>query len=349
MKRDGKQRMRMQADSDEECDDPKPKIESAVMVDGQAVSYAESFHDVCQEHLAFDYGETPPAAAMRKDRDTMEARRFSVFGEADVTKNTIAYKSINPSTPEERRQKLPYSTWKAYHNLRADPALQLDEAMLRRWPCKCPPCRAQLLQPTAAGRYKRNPECVLEPMAEGLNDWRKVKFARKAAGDAGGDASDDSDDDDALLLERADAIAEYVMPGEPGLIDAARDRKAAGDKDVGTYYSVHFKSCAYELEEDYNSPDYGVLEAGARVLKACYNDLVYGPNKTPRWYTPNPAEIVVPVELVLHASFEMAKAELPPKGASPQQRQAVRLGARVLSEADHEAAMEELRQRAGGE
>ena len=46
---------------------------------------------------------------------------------------------------------------------------------------------------------------------------------------------------------------------------------------------------------------------------------------------------------------EMAKAELPPKGASPQQRQAVKLGARVLSEADHEAAMEELRQRAGGE
>ena len=131
MKRDGKQRMRMQADSDEECDDPKPKIESAVMVDGQAVSYAESFHDVCQEHLAFDYGETPPAAAMRKDRDTMEARRFSVFGEADVTKNTIAYKSINPSTPEERRQKLPYSTWKAYHNLRADPARRACGARVR--------------------------------------------------------------------------------------------------------------------------------------------------------------------------------------------------------------------------
>ena len=26
----------------------------------------------------------------------------------------------------------------------------------------------------------------------------------------------------------------------------------------------------------------GVLKAGTRVLKACYNDLVYGPNKTPR-------------------------------------------------------------------
>ena len=76
-------------------------------------------------------------------------------------------------------------------------------------------------------------------MAEGLNDWRKVKFARKAAGDVDGDASDDSDDDDdAMLLERADAIAEHVVPGEPGLIDAAHDKKAAGDKAVGTYLAT---------------------------------------------------------------------------------------------------------------
>ena len=136
----------------------------------------------------------------------------------------------------------------------------------------------------------------------------KVKFLRMAAGDADDGASDDSDDDDAMLLERADAIAEYIVAGEPGLIDAARDKRAAGDKEVGTYYVVEFTSGAYELEKEYNSPDYGVLKAGARVLDVRYLDLVYGPDKTLRWYTPNPAKCVVPFELVLHASFGMATA-----------------------------------------
>ena len=81
-------------------------------------------------------------------------------------------------------------------------------------------------------------------------------------------------------------------------------QRAAGDREVGTYYVMEFTSGAHELEEEYNSPDYGVLYAGARVLDARrYLDLVYGPDKTPRWYTPNPAKCVVPFELVLHASF----------------------------------------------
>ena len=55
----------------------------------------------------------------------------------------------------------------------------------------------------------------------------------------------------------------------------------------------------------------------------------------------------MPVELVLHTSFEMELAALPPRGASVQQRQGVSKGAVVLAEADHEAAVEELRKRHG--
>ena len=53
--------------------------------------------------------------------------------------------------------------------------------------------------------------------------------------------------------------APFIVAGEPGLIDAARDKRAAGDKEVGTYYVVEFTRGAYELEKEYNSPDYGVL------------------------------------------------------------------------------------------
>ena len=87
----------------------------------------------------------------------------------------------------------------------------------------------------------------------------------------------------------------------------------------------------------------------AHVVNARFRDIHYpDPNREPRWYTDNvgdAGDIVVPVELVLHASFEMELATAPSRGASSQQRQGVAAGAVVLAEADHNAAMEELRQR----
>ena len=86
------------------------------------------------------------------------------------------------------------------------------------------------------------------------------------------------------------------------------------------------------------------------MLDAQYLDLSpYKPGHTPRWYVPNSATTLVPVVLVLHTSFEMEDAQLPPRGASSLQRQAVKLGAVVLSEADHDATMEELERRRGCE
>ena len=64
-----------------------------------------------------------------------------------------------------------------------------------------------------------------------------------------------------------------------------------------------------------------------------------------RWYTPNPIATVIPYELVLHAGFEMEAAELPPRGASQTQRDAVERDAVVLADADHDATMAELSMR----
>ena len=57
----------------------------------------------------------------------------------------------------------------------------------------------------------------------------------------------------------------------------------------------------------------------------------------------------MPCELLLQASFEMEAAELPPRGASSQQRQAFALGAVVLPESVHDATMEELEPQHGGD
>ena len=107
---------------------------------------------------------------------------------------------------------------------------------------------------------------------------------------------------------------------------------------------MQFTSEAYNLKRAISS-DWGTLPNGTRVIDATWLNLVYAPGHTPRWYTPNPHRVVVPVEQLLHASFEMESAELPPRGASGMQREAVKMRAVVLTEADHETIMDELKQR----
>ena len=180
--------------------------------------------------------------AKRQRLGKMSGREFHRYREADVEfRSEGEWQTVDLSTPEERKLKLPNSSWKAYHNLRADPVLRESEGRLRRWPCYCPGprgCRAQLRMPTAKERYAHNPYCVLEPMAQGLNDWKKVKFVRKQ-GD--GDGSDESDGDEAdmttmrccssVRAARCDRRP-HVMPMDYGLINAADAEDAAGAIDA---------------------------------------------------------------------------------------------------------------------
>ena len=212
--------------------------------------------------------------------------------------------------------------------------------LLCRWPCRCVACKAELAKPVGKRRM-HIPECTLEPMAQGLNDWRRLKMVPKDGGD-GGDGDSESDHEE--LLEMVDRLADTVIAGDYGAIDAATDKKAAGSDEDGRYYLVQFKSEAYDLPRAIKS-DWGTLPRGTRVIDATWLNLVYGRDHKPRWYTPNPLSVVVPVEQLLHASFEMEGAELPARGAQPMQREAVAKHAVVLSEADHEYIMEELQQR----
>ena len=89
------------------------------------------------------------------------------------------------------------------------------------------------------------------------------------------------------------------------------------------------------------------LEQGDIALDIEYLFLVNAPSTKPRWYHPSeqPTCATIPSHLVLHVGFEMAGAVLPVRGASSQQRQAVGLGAVILSEEDHAASVEELGRR----
>ena len=80
-----------------------------------------------------------------------------------------------------------------------------------------------------------------------------------------------------------------------------------------------------------------------------FNEELIDLRDKPEWYKEMVPTTLVPAELVLHASFEMEQAQLPPRGASSHQRQGVGLGAVVMSEADHDVTMEELKLRQAGE
>mmetsp|Transcript_37348 Transcript_37348/g.98803 ORF Transcript_37348/g.98803 Transcript_37348/m.98803 type:complete len:104 (+) Transcript_37348:720-1031(+) len=96
---------------------------------------------------------------------------------------------------------------------------------------------------------------------------------------------------------------------------------------------------------DHNEPsDWGLLPEGAKVVDAVYCNLVFGPeHKEARWYTASspPIKVTVPVEHLLHASFDMVLASATAR-AGGQAKAAVAKGAVVLSEHDHLQAMDAL-------
>ena len=154
----------------------------------------------------------------------------------------------------------------------------------------------------------------------------------------------DASDDDGELIEMIDRLADTIIEGDLGAIDAADDTThGTGTDEDGRYYIVRFTSEAYTLKRACDS-DWDWLDVGTRVVDATWLNLVYKPKEMRHWYTPHESTVPfpVPVEQILHAGFEMEAAALPARGASTIQRQAVAMGATVLADEDHQAIMSEL-------
>ena len=82
------------------------------------------------------------------------------------------------------------------------------------------------------------------------------------------------------------------------------------------------------------------------MVDATYNNLVYAPDHSPRWYTPSqpPIRVKVPVELLLHVGFAMPVATVPAR-PSGTQKAALKKGAQVFSEHDYKQTLDALAQR----
>ena len=76
----------------------------------------------------------------------MDHREFTLVTEQSVKASDIdigELKTVDPSTTDERRCKMPHRGVKGYHEVTLDPQLGENEAMLRRAPCYCPACVAR--------------------------------------------------------------------------------------------------------------------------------------------------------------------------------------------------------------
>ena len=194
----------------------------------------------------------------RQAKAKMEKRTFHEYTSMDV-EDVLGlgdFESTNASlmTAEEKKQKLPHSTFKAYHNSRADPHLAKDHTdesariMMRRWPCGCKGCKRQLEEPLFKDRYangkSRKYPCEREGMYGELNDWKNVLLKRKNVDE---DGDDDGTDEDAHLSmeERIEELRSQIEDGGHGAYQAI-DPKAAGEKGAN-YYIVRGKGSPYQL------------------------------------------------------------------------------------------------------
>ncbi len=338
-------------------DERKPVIGAETHVEGEKRSFASACHASAVKHLSTCRCDTFGMNKKRQAEARTVAREFDLYTHQDVKaalpeyKYAGKFKTIDPSTKEERQQKLPYSSWKAFHNLRCDHQLPAGEARLRRWPCFCSPCKEQLALPSLHERYGASLACVMRPVFGSLNDWRKIAFEEVASRgeepcqgcdgdeddgddleddegeeeDDGIDETDELEDDEFAAAEYTDRLADDVEPGDLLAIPAPGDKKAAG------HYILEAESTAYELTEDEESPDWGLLEAGTRVIDAFYWNIVGSPRSRPLWMTASipPIRRKVPTHLLLLASFAMPIAT----GAKTKmQRDAVAMHARVVTE-----------------
>jgi hypothetical protein len=320
-------------------DDSKPILmNAAASVDGAATSFAAEVVAVlnAQKSECVTGGMNSKRQRLAKT----ESRHYHLYGEEDVSERfAVDFKAIDPASQDEKKRKLAHSSWKAYHNVRLDWQLEADECMLRRWPCGCGPCVAQLGK-AKAERYKTAADCELRELWGGLNGWIKRKVDAQSGGDELDELDGDGDADlDRLIVDQAERRAAAIKVDDNGAIPS---------RDDPAYYLVKFKSVPYALAEPIET-EWGTLEEGRYVVDFVYYWRVFAVSNELRWWTLNPNDQVkqMPTDLIVHASFEMEKASCAKegRGKAGKAAAAVRDGAVVLAEVDHEIVLDEIADR----
>lgn len=238
------------------------------------------------------------------------------------------------------------------YNIRADPGLGLGVVALRRIPCACQGCLGQLSQPWKVGipsseqpRYaKGNNKCERWHIFHGLNDWhilRIDKTKRKASPALDSIADAEFEEAQNVVLEGIGTMmAEKVSVNGYGAI-------LTSDPEAGGYYVVSWDSPPYTLQEDIELTEYDPplrIPAGELVASASWL------NRVPlarNWYTASEMKATVRMKQIVAADLSLdpiSNVNRLPNTCN--KAEARRLGAKHVSDEQHEEILDEIARRA---
>jgi hypothetical protein len=267
-----------------------------------------------------------------------EGMRAKCKGRALVVQNNyMTYTMENGPPLPDYKVVLPkeqFNGISAHYNIRTDPDLGMDWAVVRRVACGCGPCKDQLQRLwmlrgsiTAQPHYAVNKDCKLWPSYKGANDWKIVALMPKTEAD-----KKVVRESLCCILNALVACMSLLMrEGHIGAVGMT-DKKAMG------YYLVKWLSKPYTLQKDTEGMS-GTIPVGSIVVDGLYFNRV---QQAPLWYTPSGDTTVMEVKYVLQTGLQLQPIST--TNALPNacaRVKAMQKKAIEVSTLEHEAIMEE--------
>jgi hypothetical protein len=271
----------------------------------------------------------------REANATLKQRHYHVQNPEDVEFENLKFNPVD--LPEG------IGVMQCY-NIRADPDLGLGRIALRRIPCACTGCLVQLSKPwqpnVAAAEQPRyqTGNCELAPIfADGLNDWHITDVKQKTGEE--GELDELEEANLTLLGGIATRMAERVVDGGIGVFQTE-------DPEADGYYLIEWTTSPYTLQEDQLLQEYDppqLVKAGELVCEGRYLNQV---GRARQWYTPSEVPTTVRMQQVIApdlALMPISKQNKLPNACN--KREATKLGAKRISNEDHEIFLDEINRR----
>ena len=272
----------------------KDRMSSATMIEGAEKSFAKECLRLCSNPDRKTGVKSEKKSAKREANAKLKERFYHLQEYDEVKYN-------NKQVALEGFKNGPREGISSMYNIRADPDLGFGKAAIRRIPCACNSCVAQLSIPWVPGksateqdRYKVNKHCKYWSIFEGTNDWQIITCKEVMSGPD----SDSEDLEKAILIKYADSMSETLIPGNVGAF-------LTEDEDTDGYYIVTWTSFPYTLQEDERCTAYDppmIFKKGTLVCDAIYHNKV---ENTKYWYTLSTLKTIVRLTHVLMTEITM--------------------------------------------
>jgi hypothetical protein len=268
----------------------------------------------------------------RFDSRAVTVRSYHVLKDEEVR-----FKELKMKTMIFKKEKGAKNGVMTRYNFRTDPNLGVGKAAIRRIPCPCTSCNAQLSKEWKSGvpakeqeRYAENRGCEKWEIFKGLNNWEIINIL------PGGETNDE--DMEGVFSTVLGNIAE-VMAADISV----RGIGAIGTDDSCKYYLLEWLGLPYRLtEEVVENGDR--LKIGEHVCRARYLEKL---PRTTKWYyqVPDGEELLVRLQTVLATDISLLPASDSNKLPTYWRGRRESTEDRSMNDATHEYLLAELERR----